>query len=272
MSDDPNQKHFPPTGDSRETFEGNRFEDARMQKVHAQLMREKEEPSENFSPMPLFFVALFMGLSFWGGVYIAKTAGNFDPFHYDDTTPVGMMAGGVAGPVEVDMMTLGRSVYSRNCAACHQGGGQGIPGVYPTLVNADWVQDSPERLVKLVLSGLGGPITVNGSTYNNQMTPFGGILNDQQIAAVLTYIRTDSSYNNDSYAVSADLVASVRADYGGRSDVWTQAELDAIHGPVTGNWAPSGASAETVESEGGESASLAVEANGTVVATSHPSR
>ena len=64
MSEDQKDK-YPPKGESRETFEGTRFDDADLQKVHTQLMREKEEPSENFSPMPLFFVALFMILAFW---------------------------------------------------------------------------------------------------------------------------------------------------------------------------------------------------------------
>ena len=58
MSD--NQKdQFPPSGKSRPTFEGTKYDDTELHKIHTQLMREKEEPTENFSPMPLFFVALF---------------------------------------------------------------------------------------------------------------------------------------------------------------------------------------------------------------------
>lgn len=226
---------FPTEGESRPTFEGTRFEDTDLQKVHAQLLREKEEPTENFAPMPLFLVALFMIMAFWAGVYLVRYSGDFGPFHYDETKIAGV--GEDTGPREVDMMALGKRVYSQNCVACHQSTGAGLPGIYPTLVGSDWVQDNPERLIKLTLGGLAGPITVNGQPYNNAMTAFSR-LSDQQIAAVLTFIRTDPDYQNNSHPVSEALVAEVRAAYGSRSDPWSQAELEAIHGPVTGNWEP----------------------------------
>lgn len=234
---DSQKDQFPNKGKSRPTFEGTRFDDRDLQKVHAQLMREKEEPTEKFAPMPLFLVAVFMGFAFWAGVYLVEFSGDFGPFHYDETKDPGVAAD--TGPVEVDMMALGKRIYNQNCVACHQSDGNGLPGVYPPLVASDWVQDNPERLIKLTLAGLAGPVVVNGNEYNNAMTPFNR-LSDQQIAAVLTYIRTDDSYQNDSYPVSEDLVAQVRAEYGGRSDPWSQAELEAIHGPVTGEWEPSG--------------------------------
>lgn len=253
MSDDTPKKHFPLKGESRETFEGNRFEDDNLQRVHAQLMREKEEPRENFSPMPLAFVAVFMILAFWSGVYLIRTSGDFGPFHYNETQVAGH-GEEPTGPVEVDMVALGRGIYARNCQACHQAGGTGLPPVYPPLAGSNWVQDNPRRIIKVVLSGLSGPVEVNGKQFNNAMTPFGSLLSDQQIAAVLTYIRTDPEFGNDSYPVSEELVAEVRAEYGDRSETWSQAELEAIHGPVTGEWAPeeSAAPEEGAAPEGGE--------------------
>lgn len=234
MSDSPNTPQRP-DDKSRTTFEKNRFEDMNLHQVHSQLLREKEEPTENFSPAPLFLVALFMVMAFWAGIYLVHYSGDFGPFHYDETQKPGTAED--AEPVEVDMMALGRRVYSQNCVACHQSSGQGLPGVYPTLVNSDWVKDNPERLVKVVLAGLAGPVTVNGQSYNNAMTAFGR-LSDQQIAAVLTFIRTDESYSNDSHPVSEELVAKVRSEYGSRAEPWTQPDLEAIHGPVTGEWQP----------------------------------
>lgn len=251
MSDAPNNPNDnPPDGESRKTFEKTRFEDHRLLAVHGQLLREKEEPTENFSPMPLIFVALFMILSFWGGIYLVWYSGDFGPFHYDETIGAGDVV--AEGPREVDMLLLGRRVYSQNCVACHQSSGQGIAGVYPTLVNANWVQDNPEMLTKVILAGLAGPITVNGQQYNNAMTAFGR-LSDQQIAAVLTLIRTDDSFNNNSYEVSPELVARVRADYGSRAEPWTQGELEDIHGPITGNWSPDAAGAPPAAEETEES-------------------
>lgn len=245
---------YPTEGKSRSTFEGTKFDDSDLQSVHSQLMREKEEPTENFSPMPLFLVALFMGMAFWAGVYLVHYSGDFGPYHYDETLKPGTAS--ASGPQEVDMMALGTRIYNQNCVACHQSNGQGLPGVYPTLVNSDWVQDNPERLIKVILAGLAGPVTVNGNEYNNAMTAFGR-LSDQQIAAVLTYIRTDPDYSNDSYPVEEDLVAEVRSEYGERNEPWSQPELEAIHGPVTGDWEPAAEpEPETVSDEaaGDESA------------------
>jgi len=235
MSSDTPNDPAPPSGPSKSTYEKTRFEDADLQRVHAQLMREKEEPTENFSPTPLVLVALFMCFAFWAGIYLVQYSGDFGPFHYDETRRPGVTQD--TGPREVDMLVLGRRVYNQNCVACHQASGRGLPGVYPTLVAADWVMDSPERLIKVILAGLAGPVVVNGNPYNNAMTAFGR-LNDQQIAAVLTYIRTDPAFENNSYPVEPALVAEVRAAYGARSDPWSQRELDALHGPVTGRWSP----------------------------------
>ena len=245
MSEDQKDK-YPHEGESRPTFEGTRFDDQDLQKVHTQLMREKEEPTENFSPMPLFFVALFMILAFWAGVYLVHYSGDFGPFHYDETVRAGSFE--ESGPKEVDMIALGKRVYNQNCVACHQASGLGLPNVYPPLVNSDWVKDNPERLIKVILAGLAGEVVVNGNTYNNAMTPFDR-LKDQHIAAVLTYIRTDPQYQNASYEVSEELVAKVREQYGARKDPWSQPELEAIHGPVTGKWEPAEvpAPAEVIE-------------------------
>jgi len=248
MSDE--SKHqFPPDGEPRETFEGTHFEDQNLQKVHSQLLREKQEPTENFSPTPLFLVGLFMILAFWAGVYLVHYSGDLGPFHYDETKDPGVAED--VGPREVDMMALGKRIYNQNCVACHQADGNGLPGVYPPLVASDWVQDDPERLVNVILAGLAGPVVVNGNEYNNAMTAFGR-LSDQQIAAVLTFIRTDPSYNNDSYEVSEEVVAQVRETYGSRSDAWSQAELDEIYGPVSGEWTPPASEEPDPEETGSE--------------------
>ena len=233
--DESPNKHFPPTGESRETFEGTKFEDDALQRVHSQLMREKEEPSENFSYPPLLLIFLFMILCFSMGVYMARFSGGFSPFVFNETeTGVAAAAGPAAPP---DPMKVGKKVYVRNCVVCHQADGNGLPGVYPPLVNSDWVQDNPERLINVILAGLQGEVTVNGVKFANAMTPFGGLLKDDQIAAVLTYIRTAPEFENNSVAVDTELVAQVRGEYGSRSEAWTQAELDAAHGAL-GNWTP----------------------------------
>lgn len=221
----------PPNGVSRDTFEGNRMEDVPLQQIHSQLLREKEEPTENFSPMPLTLMAMCAVLIFWAGLYLAWYSGDLDPFRFDETQ---RGASGIAdAPREIDMLALGRRVYNQNCVACHQSDGRGQSGVFPPLVAADWVQEeSPDRIIKVVLAGLAGPILVNGNPYNNAMTAFNR-LSDRDIAAVLTFIRTEPTWQNNAPAVTPEMVAAVRAEFGGRTEPWTGPELEAIHGPVS---------------------------------------
>jgi mono/diheme cytochrome c family protein len=234
MSEDQKDK-YPPEGEPRLTFEATKLDDKDLHAVHSQLMREKEEPTENFSPMPLLLVAIFMVLSFWAGIYLVRYSGDFGLFHFDETVAAGPAEN--TGPRPVDMMVLGKKVYAKNCVACHQATGMGLPSVYPPLVDSDWVKDNPERLIRIVLSGMSGPVQVNGQDYNSAMTPFNS-LKDQHIAAVLTYIRTNPEWNNNSHPVSEELVAEVREAYGARAEPWSQAELEAIDGPVDGLWEP----------------------------------
>ena len=102
----------------------------------------------------------------------------------------------------------GEGNYLRFCASCHGGTGLGIPGLYPPLTNTDWVTGDKERLIRIVLGGMQGPMEVNGVLYNNVMPPH-TFFKDEEIADVLTYIR--SSWGNAADSVSAAEVARVRA-------------------------------------------------------------
>ena len=103
--------------------------------------------------------------------------------------------------------------------------GQGIPGVFPPLEGSEWVTEKKGRLIRLLLQGMTGTIDVGGTTYSGAMPPWGGSLDDEQIAQVSTYIRT--SWGNDAAAVTADEVARVRAATKGRKNPWTAEELNA---------------------------------------------
>ena len=79
---------------------------------------------------------------------------------------------------------------------------------FPPLGGADWVTGDKERLIKVLLKGLEGPLEVKGQSYNNVM-PQHSFLKDDEIAEVLTHIR--SNFGNTASAVSADEVQQVRA-------------------------------------------------------------
>jgi len=125
---------------------------------------------------------------------------------------------------------LGGGVFHRDghCATCHQPNGMGLDPVYPPLVDSPWVTGDEERLVKLTLHGLWGKIEVNGKTYDPAngippMTAFGALLDDNEVAAVLTYVR--NSWGNKAAPVSAGTVKKVRAETSKRSIFWKPEEL-----------------------------------------------
>jgi mono/diheme cytochrome c family protein/type II secretory pathway pseudopilin PulG len=91
---------------------------------------------------------------------------------------------------EGDSMSKGQAIFQKICMACHQPTGEGKEGVGPPLAGSEWVNaPSGERLVRIVLNGLTGPIQVQGKTWNLVMPPWRENLDDEQIAIVLNYIR-----------------------------------------------------------------------------------
>lgn len=104
-------------------------------------------------------------------------------------------------------ITDGKNLYSRTCFACHQSEGQRIPGAFPPLAKADYLNANVNRAISTVLHGLSGEITVNGSKYNSVMTSQN--LTDQEIADVLTYVY--NSWGNNKTRVTAEMVKTERA-------------------------------------------------------------
>ena len=100
----------------------------------------------------------------------------------------------------------GKEVYDQNCLACHQIDGGGVPMLTPSLVNAEWVQGDKVRLINVVLKGLQG-VEVNGEMFDNPMPPQAH-LSDEDIAAVLTYVR--ANFNNKAGPIKKEEVAAAR--------------------------------------------------------------
>ncbi|HET7180064.1 MAG TPA: c-type cytochrome, partial [Chryseosolibacter sp.] len=101
----------------------------------------------------------------------------------------------------------GAKVYEIYCGTCHQGDGKGASGRFPPLAKSPWVTGNKEKLIGIVLSGLEGPIDVNGQDFNGTM-PQHSFLSNEEIANVLTYIR--QSFGNEASAVTAGEVDQVR--------------------------------------------------------------
>ena len=159
-------------------------------------------------------------------------------------------AEGFAAPAEVEVVKYstpdhlkgadrkayeqGAAIYQResHCGTCHMSNGQGTPNVYPPLVSSPWVNGSTDRLIKLTLHGLWGKLTVNGKTYDPSrgtppMTAFRSLLKDDELAAVLTFVR--NTWGNKSGAVAAADVQRIREQTQERTTFWSPEELLAEH-------------------------------------------
>ena len=109
--------------------------------------------------------------------------------------------------IEKKDMAIGQKIYNQYCMACHQSNGMGASGRFPPLNGTDWVTGNKERLVHLILNGMEGEIEVNGEIYDGLM-PQHAFLNDDQIADVLTYIRTH--FDNQAGSITAEEVEKFR--------------------------------------------------------------
>ena len=122
----------------------------------------------------------------------------------------------------------GGQLFATYCAACHGANGEGaVNSQFPPLAGSPWPLGDPDRAIKIVLMGLQGPVEVNGRTWNLEMPPQGAALTDDQIAGILTYVR--SSWGNKAAAVTVDRVKTVRASLGNRANHWTAPEILKLH-------------------------------------------
>jgi mono/diheme cytochrome c family protein/lysophospholipase L1-like esterase len=129
---------------------------------------------------------------------------------------------------------LGGQVFHReaHCATCHQANGKGLDPAFPPLVGTPWVTGSEERMIKIALHGIHGKIEVNGKVYDPEkgvppMTAFGSILKDDEVAAVLTYVR--NSWGNKAAPVLPETVKKVREANKDRDMIWKPEELLKAH-------------------------------------------
>jgi mono/diheme cytochrome c family protein len=125
--------------------------------------------------------------------------------------PIDVAEGDANAPIDPAVMAAGQATFAL-CMACHGMNGEGGP-IAPPLANSEWVTGPVSNPIRIVLRGLGGPISVAGKDYNFP-APMGQLssLSDDQVAAVLTYAR--NSWGNKASAVTADQVKAFRGEVG----------------------------------------------------------
>jgi len=123
---------------------------------------------------------------------------------------------------EKRLFETGKIMYEATCLACHQVHGMGQIGLAPPLVDTEWVSGSEGRLIRIILHGLRGPIKVKGEMFELDM-PSLGVLDDEQIASVLTYVRREWGHTFEPVTPAA--VKKVRDETAAREDAWTMDDL-----------------------------------------------
>ncbi|RZL92014.1 MAG: cytochrome c [Variovorax sp.] len=176
---------------------------------------EHADPHEQYNPVPRVVLGLALALVVWGVAYILMARPDGLAGLGDQRLPDTLAQGAApASGASID----GRQLFVAKCQACHQASGQGLPGVFPPLAGSSWVKGPAEVSVQILLHGLNGPIEVAGATYNGSMPAFGEQMNDAELAAVLSFIR--SEWGNTSPGVEAEHVQVARKASAQRSEPW----------------------------------------------------
>jgi len=186
---------------------------------------EAAEPKAGGRTVPVWVFIMLFVILYWGMVYFDERGGWFNEQVYTPYRSIEQVTF-YQPPSGGPDLTRGKAVYENICGLCHNNDGSGKPGQAPPLAGSDWAQGNPNRMMRIPLAGLSGAVKVKDQEWNLAMPAMGAALSDEDLSAVLTYIR--SSWGNKATAITPDQVKAVRAQVGNRTQPWTVEELNAI--------------------------------------------
>ena len=184
------------------------------------------EPTAGSARAPVWLFVLVAVLAFWSMGFLDKYGGGFHATVYN---PYKSLA-----ELEADQPSTGNEAFRKGqklfvtyCQVCHQANGQGAPGQFPPLAGSEWVlAKEPGRVIRIVLNGLQGPVKVKDLAFDSaSMIPWRDQLSDDEIAAVLTFVRSNKEWGNEAPPVTAELVKAVRDKTSSRSSQWFVTDL-----------------------------------------------
>jgi len=172
--------------------------------------REQPEPEESNRPVPKLVISVVAVLLVWAVYYLYA--------HYTPM-PASLGDNRVAADFAVPVSADGGQLYTAHCVACHQANGQGLPGVFPPLSSSEWVSaEDPNAMIRIVLHGVQGPLTVGGVQYNGLMPFFHDKFSDEEMSAVINHVRT--SFGNSAPQTDAAYVNQIRQQTAGQTTPW----------------------------------------------------
>lgn len=187
------------------------------------------EPQAIPGTAPVWLFILLLLLIYWTMIHLDRYAGGFSEFVFGPYRSYNQLADLAPKSGPEMLVAKGQVAYEQLCFGCHQTTGLGNAGQAPPLKGSEWVQGSPNALIRIPMHGLTGPIDVAGQHWDLQMPSFKGtpqVDDDETLAALLTYIR--QAWGNKAPPILPEQVKAVRASTASRSSQWTPDELKKI--------------------------------------------
>jgi mono/diheme cytochrome c family protein len=185
-----------------------------------------DEPRASRYSVPTLLIALLGALLFWADMHIVNHGGGLNAKVFRPYVSTNQLDSFRPKDEETILALKGKAVYDLTCSPCHQADGNGSASQNaPPLVASEWVlEKDPARLIRIVLNGLSGPITVKGKEWGlGVMPPWRDALTDEQIALALTYTR--NTWGNKAPAVKPEQVKKVREETKDHVGAMTVADL-----------------------------------------------
>jgi len=171
------------------------------------------EPTVTRSAAPMWIIVVTLVLLFFGALYFDSHGDWGNKNLYAPYTSMEQLEAFQPKSGAEAARARGKTVYEGVCGICHGTDGAGKPGQAPALAGSEWViGKGMNRLAHIPLAGINGPIQVKGQDWSMSMAAMGLALSDEDLAAVLTYVR--SSWGNTASAVTPEDVKKVRTEIG----------------------------------------------------------
>ena len=189
---------------------------------------EPDEPTAGQAGVPIWLI-LLLGLLVYGGLlYLDEHGGWFNPEVFAPFKKYEEVSLAQPYDPERSYYALGEAVFKESCALCHQMTGLGKADQFPPLAGSDWLTaPGPDRIGRIVLNGLSGPIRVEAAngvvSLNATMAPLGVTYNDEKVAAVLTYARRQ--WGNNASKITPEQIKAIRTASAGHPGSFTPDEL-----------------------------------------------
>ncbi|EWH11741.1 membrane-bound dehydrogenase domain-containing protein [Catenovulum agarivorans DS-2] len=193
---------------------------------------------DQYLPQPYIRQAVASGLNTRAAEFLAMHNGE-----YPDSEFMYIMNNLGKKPAEINnraqLSELGIQLYDQGkelfmgrggCAGCHGPDGDGISGLGPTFWKSEWVIESEEKLAKVLLHGLQGPIKIGWMTWRTSAIMPGYAtrpdISDQDLAAIATYIRNTWANTADTDGeVSPEVIKKVREATQGQNQPYTMKDF-----------------------------------------------